>query len=229
MNETRESRALLEEWGHLPLAALPADVQARVAKCPACLAHFERTRQLVDLLRLKRHEQPDPAFEGRLLHRVSTRLQNTADLEPARARDAAAPEAGRWAWMGPFALAAALAVAFGVNQFTLRHPEGATVASTPAPAVAPAPAVSAAPAVAAKDTVQPSTGAPFSLTEQQVKDMFAVKPTISNDIDRIVTIAEQAGYKVVDPRQPPLLISPAPGSGPQALPVGNPAKKNPGE
>lgn len=224
MNETRESRALLEEWGHLPLAALPADVQARVAKCPACRAHFDRTRQLVALLQLKRHEQPDPAFEGRLLHRVSTRLKNTADLEPVRAREVAAPEAGRWAWMGPFAVAAALAVAFGVNQFTLRHPEGPAVAVAP-PAPTPSPLVPSAPAMAAAVPVHPSTGAPLTITEQQVKDMFAVKPTISNDIDRIVTIAEQAGYKVVDPRHAPLLISPVPGSGSQALPVVNPAKK----
>ena len=215
MNETRESRALLEEWGHLPLAELPADVQARVAKCPACRAHFDRTQQLVALLQLKRHELPDAAFEGRLLHRVSTRLQNTADLEPARARDAAPPEAGRWAWMGPFALAAALAVAFGVNQFTLRHPEGAAVARVPT--AAPAPAVAAtAPALS-------STGAPLSITEQQVKDMFAVKPTTSNDFDRLIARSGLAGYQVVTTKTTQAethFASPSEG-----IPVTNPAVK----
>jgi hypothetical protein len=189
MNESRESRALLEEWGHLDLAQLPPEARARVDACPVCRAHFERKDRLVALLALKRHELPDPAFEGRLLHRVGTRLRQREALETVRPREVAAPEAGRWAWMGPLALAAALAVAVGVNQYTLHDRLASEAALAATPVAEPA------------SPVADGMGAgPPSITEAEVRGMFAVTPTTSNQLERLVQSGALAGWEVIDAR-----------------------------
>jgi hypothetical protein len=176
MNETRDIPKLLERWGHLPLAELPADVREQVLASEAARVAFARNDQLAALLRLKRHELPDAAYEGRLLHRVRTRLDNQAGLEPADPVELGLAPARPWRWLAPLGLAAALAVTFTV----------VTPSRSPSPAGAPTVAVSETPvnppAMVADTTPNPPVA---GLTDAQVRSIFAVEKT-TNNLDRFI-------------------------------------------
>jgi hypothetical protein len=165
MNETRDILKLLERWGHLPLSELPADVREQVLASEPARVAFARNEQLAALLSLKRHELPDAAYEGRLLHRVRTRLDNQASLEPADPVELGLAPARPWRWLAPLALAASLALVF-----TLSSP-------TVAPVPEPLPVV----AVAEPTPVPPAAG----LTDAQVRSIFAVEKT-TNNLDRFI-------------------------------------------
>jgi hypothetical protein len=217
MNATRECKSLREEWGHLPVADLPATPKTHVQACPACGEYFSRQESLVGLLRLKLHENPDTAFEGRLLHRVRMRLDNLASLESASASVAAPPESRRWAWLAPLAAAAGVAVAVAIYQF---GPVGGS-ASTADGSLAASPVL---PPVADESSlvdVNTPTAREFTLDpDQHLKNLFRVEKTASNRMEQLVREAKESGFEVVEGLQTNRLDRPIP----EALPVNNPGK-----
>ncbi len=102
---------------------LPDEVQRHVAACPSCLAARARADQLVGLLALKRHEQPGPGFDTRMVARVcaavqepqgwGARLWSVFESTPAPA------------WRYTLATFAVVLVGVNVVTFSLREQGGA--------------------------------------------------------------------------------------------------------
>jgi len=97
-----------------PLESLPRELQEVLQADPNALASFEMQARIAGLMALKRGEIPDPALEGRLIHRVGTRIRNHADLAESRRKFFVAPPA--WARM-----VAVITVMLGLSILTHRE------------------------------------------------------------------------------------------------------------
>lgn len=91
--EVRFEIAVAETGDRSPAAT------AHLARCAECRAYAARDASLRNLLRIKRHETPDPHFETRLVARVRDEIEGTAPSKswmPAGVREWFVP-ALRWA------------------------------------------------------------------------------------------------------------------------------------
>jgi len=66
----------LTRYAGQPLEKLPGDVRSQLEREPEILEQFCAQARVAALMSFKRYERPDPALEGRLIHRVGTRIRN---------------------------------------------------------------------------------------------------------------------------------------------------------
>lgn len=74
MSSERKIQTCLKRYGHLRSEELSAELQARLQADPALRKAFADNDRLRDLMALKAYEQPDPALEGRIRHRIRTQV-----------------------------------------------------------------------------------------------------------------------------------------------------------
>lgn len=74
---------LLIQHAGTPLEDAPDSVKELLRHKPELQESFAAQADVAALLSLKRYEQPDPALEGRLIHRVGTRIRNAPPPRPA--------------------------------------------------------------------------------------------------------------------------------------------------
>lgn len=67
---------LISQYAGCSLEELPEDVRTRIEADPQTLDVFLSQHQIARLLVFKRYEVPDPALEGRVVYKVSTRIRN---------------------------------------------------------------------------------------------------------------------------------------------------------
>jgi len=77
--------ALLRYAGQ-PLEKLPDELRVLLEGDRDALSEFQLQSQVATLMALKRYETPDPALEGRLIHRVGTRIRNAPATRPGLSR-----------------------------------------------------------------------------------------------------------------------------------------------
>ncbi|MGA0368358.1 MAG: hypothetical protein ACO3N7_02785 [Kiritimatiellia bacterium] len=73
-------KQLLFSKAGTPLDELPIELRSRIESDPDLLKEFEAQARVASLMRLKNYELQDPAMEGRMLHRVRTKILNGEHL-----------------------------------------------------------------------------------------------------------------------------------------------------
>jgi hypothetical protein len=71
-----------------PIEDLPDDIRCQLEADPKLMQEFQEQANVASLIKLKSFEQPDPAMEGRVAHRVSVRIQNGEHLRKESKLDA---------------------------------------------------------------------------------------------------------------------------------------------
>ncbi|WFB35142.1 hypothetical protein P3T73_13330 [Kiritimatiellota bacterium B12222] len=105
-------KQLLYTYAGTPVDALPEEARALLEKDSALRESFEAQARMASLLKLKTYETPDEAMEGRVLHRVSVRIQNGEHLR----REPMLEGLPDWARM-----VAVVVVMLGLSVFTHRE------------------------------------------------------------------------------------------------------------
>jgi len=67
-----------------PLDELPGDLRERMESNPKLKDELRSQAEIAALLKLKNYEMPDPAMEGRIQHRIETRIKQFPPQSPAR-------------------------------------------------------------------------------------------------------------------------------------------------
>lgn len=132
----KKTKDILMTYAGTPVDRLPEEIRSRVQDLPGLRAELDAQAEVAGLMKLKIHEIPDAALEGRVRHRVGIRIRNGEHLRTT-SRLEAFPD---WARM-----LAVVVVMFGLSLLThremLEDPQVATdmQASAQAEIVAPIP------------------------------------------------------------------------------------------
>ncbi|MEX2606681.1 MAG: hypothetical protein WD708_04985 [Kiritimatiellia bacterium] len=108
----KNAKHILLMYAGTPVDRLPEEIRSRVEENPELKARLESQARVAGLMKLKNHEIPDEALEGRVRYRVGIRIRNGEHLRTASTLDAL-PD---WARM-----VAVVVVMFGLSLLTHRE------------------------------------------------------------------------------------------------------------
>lgn len=108
----KTTKHILLMYAGTPVDQLPEEIRSRVEENPGLRAQLDAQAEMAGMMKLKTHELPDAALEGRVRHRVGIRIRNGEHLRTASKLDAF-PD---WARM-----VAVVVVMFGLSLLTHRE------------------------------------------------------------------------------------------------------------